>query len=305
MTRPLDVSGSKLSKRRAAQNWFLSGSVRISSFTKGAQASTADGCKAVAIVGGTTYDLYDWVYEYSLTGAYSGGNGWSHFGAKWPTGPTEATIKYSCDPGMSGQFQTDNYAIGPYLHLYKPYTVNDPGFESGTFAEGWRMYPPSPSDVTSYGIQNNAANAHSGSRYLEATTTGKLFEVNYEYDDNSMDYDSRDENWENITMSFWYNVVSLEDTWGNMTVHDGCVLQYGEAGSDGYEQALETTNPASRYMQVNDPALNLPTGWKKVTMSIPYGQSEQGASFFCGPHIKATVRFDDFSITVPQNDTAV
>lgn len=296
------LSSSSVTKRDGPKRWMLSAAAAISSFTKASDSAAYAGCKAIATIGAageaqTTANLYQWVYEYAQEGAYTG---WSEFSTKWATGPTEATVTYSCDTGMQAQFLTDNYSIGPYLHTYPSYSVEDGSFESGTLASEWSM--AASTEGVTYAIKEDAANAHTGSHYLEGTVDGTWWDWTYDFESKPFYVDQDDPDWEDYTFTFWYNVVSLEDTTGDSSIRDGCGFQ---SGGDGNQVWFEKTNADKDYMQVNDPALTLPTGWKQATVKFPLGDSSLGSALWCKDGVKATIRIDDVAIQVPTNETAV
>ncbi|CAO1632564.1 unnamed protein product [Sympodiomycopsis kandeliae] len=285
-------------KRQNPSHWQLSGVAMISSFTKAPGSEPYASCKVMGIIGEQTpVKLYEFVYEYAQQGAYGG---WSRFSTKWATGPTEATIQLVCDPGMSGEFYTDNFAIGPFLHTYPNYSVGDGTFESGSYPSNME-FNQGDSGVT-YAIKNDAGNAHSGTHYLEATVDGGWWDFGWVLDEHApyVDHDA-DPEWQDYEWSFWYNIVSLEDTTGNTAVRDGCGFQ---AGDENNLQWFGTTKSGSDYMQVNDPALTLPSGWRKATIKSPVDNGYVGGSIGCRDWAKATIRIDDVTLIAPRNETA-
>lgn len=295
------ISSSSLSKRQNPSHWMLSAAATISSFTKAPGSAAYASCKAIATIGSagetqSTVKLYEWVYEYAQQGAYGG---WSTFSTKWATGPTQATISYTCDPGMSAEFYTDNFSLGPFLHTYPAWSIEDGSFESGSYAPAWSF---ANGTGVEFAIKNDAANAHSGSRYLEATVDGGWWDFTYTFDEHAgyIDHEA-DPEWQDYTFSFWYNVVSLEDNTGNTQVRDGCQLF---SGDESNSQSFETTTSSSNYMQINDPTLQLPSGWKKATIKMPVDDGFVGSALWCKDWGKGVVRLDDFTLTVPRNETA-
>lgn len=302
ITRPIDTTAKSLQVRDAAKNWQLQGYDKISEFSKDSTAAPYAVCRELVTVGGVTTNLYEWVYEYAVDGAYDGG--WGTLQHRWPRGPTDFTITMECDPGMSGKLLLDNIQVGPWLHTYPPYKLDDGDFESSTrtLAPEWYVANPDTTDRAEGTIKKDASLAQHGSQYFEIDVDSTWYPVIYHLDQDppyERD-DDTDPDRKNLTWDFWYNFVSIESTNGDASTRDGC---YFSAGRNEYTRFFGAAGGA-QYVQVNDKSLSLPTGWKKASLEIPLRYGDLELELYCKQGVHGVVRIDNLQLTVPQNETA-
>ncbi|CAO1627165.1 unnamed protein product [Sympodiomycopsis kandeliae] len=298
-----DVTSERsLEKRQNPDRWFIEFATALAEFGKGPEGELYGACHANVTVGGKTTLLQDWVYDYAIDGAYGEGAGaWYHENFKWLTGPTDPTITLGCVRGMTGKFYLDNINIAPYLHWYPPYVLDDPDFESGQFAPEWSKNNDIPSTVS---LKNEPGLAQHGEYYLEASVNSEWAAWTYTVSDDPPYYReeaNEDPGRQDLTWSIWYNLVSMESTNGDDSARDGC---YFSAKASDNEHYLGTTKDGNNYMQVNDPALTLPSGWKKLDLAMPVDRGTLDFWFWCKKGVKATVRLDNLSLAIPRNETA-
>lgn len=301
LTRPIN-SPAHTKRQATPARWFLTGSAAVSELIKDPSADSEAACRVLVTIGGVTKQLADFVYAYAQEGAYQG---WTSLRYRWPTGPTEAKITTQCDAGLSAKILIDNVNIGPFLHTYPAYTLNDGDFESGTLQSPWY--------VTSYDfssgknnavVASDASRAQHGSDYLEFNSDYGFVAAIYELDKNPPMYDESaedDPGRQNLTWTYWYNIINVEATDQDASIRDGCIFT-SDAGRQSH--FMGTTKAGSNAMQVNDPQLTLPSGWQKGSIDIPldYGSFQLYLQCFNG--VKATVRVDNISLFVPKNETA-